>query len=165
MTRRIDLGPDLDGLSRQNHTLSWHFLLLRLSKAVPALRCLCTYPVNVFLVPPPISHRLLNMASPILSFRLMGLPPGISTQVMDSVDQTALASARSVCTHSKKRLGRRLHTTYFTGIGSSLTQDMLERLLWLSEQSQLECHVKSLAFCQPAPRQQSRQSSSKDLDP
>jgi hypothetical protein len=104
------------------------------------------HPVNAFLLPPPAFHRLLNMASPILTFRLMDLPPEIFTQVMNTVDETAMASARTTCTHFKKRIDRRFYTTFFTEIESSLTQDMLERLLWLSEQSHLAFRVKSLMF-------------------
>jgi hypothetical protein len=56
---------------------------------------------------------LLNPA-----FRLMNLPPEISRLVLSAVDESTLASARSIFTLPKELVDRRLQATFFTETSS-----------------------------------------------
>ncbi|KAH0373752.1 hypothetical protein KCU65_g408, partial [Aureobasidium melanogenum] len=84
--------------------------------------------------------------SPPTTFRILDLPPEISDLVLKNVDKSALVATRSTCKQFKEETDDRFYTTFLTELECNLTQSKLASLLWLSQQSRLARHIKSLLF-------------------
>lgn len=84
--------------------------------------------------------------SPSTTFRLNDLPSEIYKLVLDNFDKSTLAAVRSTCKSLKEGTDDRFHTAFFTEIECGLAQRDLEKLVWLSTQSHLARHIKSLLF-------------------
>lgn len=91
-------------------------------------------------------HPLPKMAPSPTTFRLNDLPSEIYKLVLNSFDKSTLAAVRSTCKNFKEGTEDRFQTTFFTEIECGLTQRDLEKLVWLSKQSHLARHIKSLLF-------------------
>lgn len=86
------------------------------------------------------------MASSLTTFRLNDLPGEIYKLVLNNVDKSDLVATRSTCKSFKDETDDSFHTAFFTEIECGLSQRDLEKLVWLSKQSHLARHIKSLLF-------------------
>ncbi|KAH0165671.1 hypothetical protein KCU67_g4627, partial [Aureobasidium melanogenum] len=84
--------------------------------------------------------------SPPTTFRLKDLPSEVFKLVLNNVDKSDLPAIRSTCKILKEETDDHFHVAFFTEIECDLSQRKLEKLLWLSKQSQLACHIKTLLF-------------------
>ncbi|KAH0386116.1 hypothetical protein KCU92_g2898, partial [Aureobasidium melanogenum] len=84
--------------------------------------------------------------SPPTTFRLRDLPSEIFKLVLNNVDKSDLPAIRSTCKILKEETDDHFHVAFFTEIECDLSQRKLEKLVWLSKQSQLACHIKTLLF-------------------
>ncbi|KAG9853851.1 hypothetical protein KCU98_g3807, partial [Aureobasidium melanogenum] len=84
--------------------------------------------------------------SPPTTFRLKDLPSEIFKLVLNNVDKSDLPAIRSTCRIPKEETDDHFHVAFFTEIECDLSQRKLEKLVWLSKQSQLACHIKTLLF-------------------
>ncbi|KAG9663194.1 hypothetical protein KCU64_g1474, partial [Aureobasidium melanogenum] len=80
------------------------------------------------------------------TFRLKDLPSEIFKLVLNNVDKSDLPAIRSTCRILKEETEDHFHVAFFTEIECDLSQRKLEKLVWLSKQSHLACHIKILLF-------------------
>ncbi|KAH0344092.1 hypothetical protein KCU83_g8503, partial [Aureobasidium melanogenum] len=80
------------------------------------------------------------------TFRLKDLPSEIFKLVLNNVDKSDLPAIRSTCRILKEETDDHFHVAFFTEIECDLSQRKLEKLVWLSKQSHLACHIKILLF-------------------